>query len=79
MECGARMPVTRYRVRSAVIRSLLVVAVIAVVACNACNARIAYNARNAAGPGSVQRAMTSWLVVVSRHLAPVIRGSLHES
>ena len=35
--------------------SLLVVAVIAVVACNACNARIAYNARNAAGPESVQR------------------------
>jgi len=39
------------RVRSAVIRSLLVVAVVACNACNACNARIAYNARNAAGPG----------------------------
>jgi hypothetical protein len=46
---------TQYRVRSAVIRSLLVVAVIAVVACNACNARIAYNARNAAVPGCVQQ------------------------
>ena len=49
------MPVTEYRVRSAVIRSLFVVAGIAAVACNACNARIAYNARNAAGPGCVQR------------------------
>ena len=63
----------------AVLGSHIVVAVVAVVACNACNARIAYNARNAGRPGSVQRAMTSWLVVVSRHLAPVIRGSLHES
>jgi len=38
-----------------VIESHWVVAVIAVVACNACNARIAYNARNAARPGCVQR------------------------
>ena len=52
------MSSTQHRARSAVIRSLLVVAVIAVVACNACNAcnaRIACNARNVAGPEWVQR------------------------
>ena len=44
-----------------------VVAVIAAVACNACNARIAYNARNAAGSGCVQRrnnvANCQWTVI----------------
>jgi len=45
-----------------------VVAVVAVVACNACNARIAYNARNAAGSGCVQRrnnvANCQWNVII---------------
>jgi len=45
-----------------------VVAVIAAVACNACNARIAYNARNAAGSGCVQRrnnvANCQWTVIM---------------
>ena len=61
---------------------VFVVAVIAAVACNACNAcnaRIAYNARNAAGPGCVQRAMTSSLGKVRRHLSLVIRGSLQNA
>jgi len=57
-KCHLGVASTQYRVRSAVIRSLVVVAVIAVVACNACNAcdaRIARNARIAAGTEWVQR------------------------